>query len=144
MRWVLFTLVVFALAFTAAWYFNWIQFSVAKGEHDTDVTLRINRDQIKSDIDRVRGGTTDAVKEDKTKIKEETIRGTIKDARSDRVTLETTGKAMTLRITSETKISMEGRDGRPELRPGQEVRCTHVARGGENVCLELVVLSAKK
>lgn len=83
----------------------------------------------------------DAVKkETKEKAKEETVRGIIREANTNQVTLDVAGKAMAVKLTPDTRITLEGRVGKAtELRPGQEVRCTHVLRDGGHVCLEMVV-----
>ena len=151
MRFLVFTLVVFVLAATGAWYFNWITFTVGRDTSGSvdDVNVKINRDKIKEDIDRGRkavGAAVDEIKkEGKKDIKEQTIRGTIRDAKTDRVTLDVAGKTMTIKITGDTKVELAGRVGTAsDLRVGQDVRCTYIEQSGEMVGLEVAVLAGKK
>jgi hypothetical protein len=154
MRFLLFTFLVCCLALLAAWHFNWITLTVAKGPDGSvsDVNVKVNRGKVKEDVNRGRTvareaaeEVADAVKEDKKRPKEETVRGIVRDVKSDQVTLDVAGKTMTFKVTGDTKIKLEGRVGTTtDLRPGQEASLSYIERGGDRVSQEITVLAEKK
>ncbi|MFO0968914.1 MAG: hypothetical protein U0793_25460 [Gemmataceae bacterium] len=151
MRFLVFSVLVLCLAVGAAWYFEWITFTVARTPEGSvsDVNVKINRDRIKEDIDRGSEevkAAADAVKKGlKKNAKEETVRGVIRDATTNRVSLDVAGKTITVMVTADTKINLDGRIGsRTDLRTGQDVRCSYVEQGGEHVGREITVLAATK
>lgn len=156
MRALLVTLLLIAAVIGAAYYFNWISFSTARTPEGgvTDFKVSVHGDQVREDLNRLKAAAsrtaenvTDALKKEakeEEKKKAETVRGVLREASTAQITVDVAGKSMTVKLTPETKIRMEGREGKAsELRPGQEVSCTHERRGGENVCVELTVEKKK-
>lgn len=151
MRWFLVILLLLGAAVGSAIYFEWITFAIVKatdGSH-TDVTMTIHHTTIERDIDRVRGNTSEAlsnaadtVKKEtkKEKGKTETIRGTIRSANTDEVSIDVAGKSMTVKLTPESRITINGRESKAtDLKVGQEAVCTHERREADLICHELTV-----
>ena len=70
-----------------------------------------------------------------------TVAGRIADVSQDRMTLKTTdGTPMNLRVTTSTKVTVDGKKGSVEsLRQGDEVRASYAQSGGSATAMKLDV-----
>lgn len=85
-------------------------------------------------------------KKDKNEVKTQTVRGNLTSVKGSALVVEPAGKRpVTLQLNSGTKIMVNGQQAAlTDLRRGQQVSCTYVARAGANVCLSVTVQAAKE
>jgi hypothetical protein len=147
-RFLLVVIVIVVVVVAIGFYRHWFEVSRNAGDDQQSVTVTMDQNRVREDVqavrDKAKQWTQAAGKQAEEKSTgKETIHGTIRsvDVPGRLISLTTSAdKDLTVQATSETKISIEGREGRLEdLRPGQRVTCVDSTKDNKHVCQSLTV-----